>query len=136
MISFSDVEDAFLFVSSDQPCMNSALINKKTGETFYQSEITGMREYPKDIKSGDYISIPHKNDLDLGRNLVFDFVAGELPSRYDEVAQIFHSRGAYSRYKTLLDSLELLDDWHKFEDDKIKSVLRQRCKDNGLQISE
>lgn len=136
MMKFSDVEDAFLFVGSDQPDMNSAIINKKSGEIYYQSELTGTDEFPEDCDDGDYISIPHKNDLDLGRDLVFDFVASKLPNRYDEVAQIFRSRGAYSRFKSLLDSLGLLDAWHKFEDDTTKSALRQWCKKNGLHISE
>ncbi|NIA28891.1 MAG: hypothetical protein GWP06_03125 [Actinobacteria bacterium] len=62
MINFSDLEDAFLFVSSDQPFMHSAVINKKTGETFYQSELSDIDEFPDDVSSEDYVEIPHKND--------------------------------------------------------------------------
>ena len=136
MISFSDVEDAFLFVSSDQQFMNSAIINKKSGEVYYRSDMTDINEFPEDCDSDDYVAIPHKNDLDLGRDLVFDFAARRLPERYNDVEQIFRSRGAYSRYKSLLDSAGLLDEWHKFEDERTKSALRQWCEDNGLQVSE
>ena len=37
-INFSDLEHAFLFVSSAQMLINSAVICKETGEIFYASE--------------------------------------------------------------------------------------------------
>jgi len=72
MIDFSDLEDAFLFVGSDQPFMNSAIVNKRTGETFYQSELSGIDDFPENFEGDNFIEIPHKNDLDLGRDLVFE----------------------------------------------------------------
>lgn len=62
MIDFSDLEDAFLFVGSDQPFMNSAIVNKRTGETFYQSELSGIDDFPENFEGDDFIEIPHKND--------------------------------------------------------------------------
>jgi len=99
MISFSDVEDAFYYVSSDQPFMNHAVLNKKTGKTFYSSELSGEDGFPADVDSDDYIGIPHKNDLDLGRNLVFEFALEYFPERQDEVYAYFQRKGAYSKYK-------------------------------------
>ncbi len=71
MIDFSDLEDAFLFVGSDQPFMNSAIVNKRTGETFYQSELSGIDDFPENFEGNNFIEILHKNDLDLGRDLGF-----------------------------------------------------------------
>lgn len=136
MIDFSELEEAFLFVSSDQPFINSAIVNKRTGETFYQSELSGIDEFPENSESDDFIEIPHKNDLDLGRDLVFDFVSSHLPQRLRQVDQIFRARGAYRRFKSLLESVGLLEEWYRFEDERTKSALRQWCKDNGLRIKE
>ena len=136
MIKFRDIEDAFDFVSSDQPFMNSAIIHKTNGDVFYQSEMSDMDEFPDDADDGDYISIPHKNDLELGRQLVFDFVSNHLPQKSDEVHAIFRSKGAYSRYKFLLDSMGLLDEWYQFEDEQTKSALRQWCEENDLRVGE
>lgn len=136
MIGFSELEDAFLFVSSDQPFMNSALVNKRTGEIFYQSDLSGIDDFPENFEDDDFIEIPHKNDLDLGKDLVFDFVSSHLPQRLGEVDQIFRARGAYRRFKSLLESVGLLEEWYRFEDERTKSALRQWCKDNGLQIKE
>ena len=136
MIKFSDIELAFLFVSSDQPEMNSAAINKKTGEIYYQSDFTDTDEFPEDVDSEDYIYMPHKNDLDLGRDLVFDFAAKHLPQKTSEVNRIFSERGAYRRFKELLDSIGSLETWYNFEDEQTKKALREWCKENGLEFDE
>ena len=134
MISFSDIEDAFLYVSSDMPFMNSALLNKKTGKIYYRSEMAGEDDFPENIKSEEYIEIPHKNDLDLGVRLVFDFVSKYIPKEYEEVEYIFRKRGAYRRYKDLLDSLNMLDKWYEYEDERTKSSLLEWCKENDIEV--
>ena len=69
-ISFSDIEDAFFFVSMDQQYMHNAYLCKETGETFYTSEAGDSDELPEDIDDPEkYIAIPHKNELDLGKHL-------------------------------------------------------------------
>ena len=134
MISFSDIEYAFLYVSSDMPFMNSALLNKKTGKIYYRSEMAGEDDFPKNINSEDYIAIPHKNDLDLGVRLVFDFVSKYIPEEYEEVEYIFRKRGAYRRYKDLLESLNMLDKWYEYEDERTKSSLLEWCRENNLEV--
>ncbi|MFQ6114906.1 MAG: UPF0158 family protein [bacterium] len=136
MIDFNELEDAFSFVSSDQPFLNSAIVNKKTGEIFYRSELSGIDDFPENFEDEDFIEIPHKNELDLGSDLVFDFIATHLPQRLEEVDRIFRARGAYRRFKSLLESVGLLEEWYRFEDERTKSALRQWCKDNDLQIKE
>ena len=73
-ISFSDIEDAFFFVSSDHRFMRNAFLCKETGQIFYTSEMGDSDELPEDIDNPDkYITIPHKNDLELGKSLVIEF---------------------------------------------------------------
>ena len=72
MISFSDLEDAFLFVSSESPLAHSAVINKNTGTTYYQSDLSDFNDFPEDVESEEYLDIPHKQDLDLGSNILFE----------------------------------------------------------------
>lgn len=134
MIRFRDIEDAFLFVSSDQPFMNIAVINRKTGKTYYKSELLDNDDFPADVESEDYIVIPHKNDLDLGRALVFEFVSQHLPQKMDRVNEMFHRRGAYRAFKAMLESLRMLEKWYAFEDEHTKSALRKWCEENELQI--
>ena len=136
MISFSDLEDAFLFVSSESPLTHSAVINKNTGKTYYQSDLSDFNDFPEDVESEEYLDIPHKQDLDLGTNLVFDFVSKFIPDKYDDVNRIFNNKGAYRRFKALLESLGKLEKWYDFENERTKLALLEWCKENNLIISD
>lgn len=115
-MKYSDVEDAFMFVSMSPPEEHYAYLNNETGETYYVSSIGDSDELPADIDENDkYVSIPHKNDLNLGRDLVFDFISANLPDEYDRVRLIFSKKGAYARLKELLESKGQLEGWYKFE---------------------
>lgn len=136
MIKFSDIEEAFFFVSSDQYGMHTALLNKETGQCYYRSEMGDLDEIDEDVDPDDCIAIPHKNDLDLGQELVFEFVTDHLPDEYERVRQIFKKRGAYGRFKEFLASRDLLQAWYDFENQQEQQALRQWCKENGLEISD
>ena len=115
---------------------NSAILNRETGEIYYISELGDSDELPDDVDDPDkYIDIPDKYALDLGKRLVFQFVEGNIPEEIARVEKYFRQRGAYSKYKSLLEQKGLLDQWHKFEDDKRKEALIEWCKDNGIEIS-
>jgi hypothetical protein len=134
VITFDEIENAFLFVSMDQPYMHNVYLCKETGRMFYVSEMGDSDELPDDIDEPKYISIPHKNDLDLGKNLVFEFVTDFLPNELDRVYSIFRRRGAYSRFKDLLSEKGYLDEWYNFEDERQKAALKKWCTENGIKI--
>jgi len=135
MIKFSDIEDAFFFVSSDSYGMHTALLNKDTGQLYYRSEMGDLDEIDDDLDLNNCIAIPHKNDLDLGQELVFEFVKNHLVDEYDRVRQIFKKRGAYGNFKSLLESRGMLQDWFDFENQQEKRALRQWCEEHGIEIS-
>lgn len=117
MVKFTDIQDAFFFVSSASYGMHSAVLRKDTGQTFYRSEMRDLDEISdEDIELDACIDIPHKNDLGLGQELVFEFVDKHLPDEYDRVDQFFRRRGAYSRFKNLLDGKGFLQKQYEFED--------------------
>src|SRR6516225_4048392 len=110
VVSFSDLQLAFEFVSSGGMGENEAYLDRRSGKIYWHSEFgDNDEELPDDIDDDKYISIPDKRELDLGKLLVFDFARGFLPDDYDEVRHIFSRRGAYRRFKELLvrrDALE------------------------------
>ena len=134
-IKFEDIEHAFLYVSSGPMTANTAILCKETGEIFYASDYDDENEIPEDIYfREDCIQIPHKNDLDLGRNLVFEFVEQYLPNDFDRVRQIFRKRGAYARYKDLLEDRGLLKKWYEFENTRQVETLRDWCKEKNITL--
>ena len=104
MATFSEIQDAFLFVSSEKYGMHSAILCRDTGRIYYHSELGGIDEIDEaDLDWDTCIDIPHKNDLDLGQELVFEFVERHLSDEYHIVQQIFRYRGAYARFKAFLE---------------------------------
>ena len=136
MVTYSEIEDAFFFVSSSPPFEHYAYLNKETGAFYYVSTLGDSDELPDDLEENDkYISIPHKNDLDLGRELVFTFVSADLPDEVANVKRIFSRKGAYARYKDLLESKGRLEAWYEFERQATAKALRDWCKEKGIALT-
>jgi len=75
MVKFSDIEDAFFFVSSDSYGIHTPILDKVTWRIYHRSEMSDWDEIDKDALDWENcIDIPHKNELDLGHKLVFAFV--------------------------------------------------------------
>jgi hypothetical protein len=134
-IKFQDIELAFEYVSHSQPLMNSAYISKTTGQIYYHSEMYDSDELPGDFyETHDYIEIPHKNDLDLGQSLVWQFVNEEIPGLTDKIRGFFSRRGAYSRYKSFLEEIGQLQRWYDFENERQTKVIREWCEENDIKL--
>ena len=114
------------FENSDNEDKTDSLINED-----YDDE----DEIPEEIYDReDCIEIPHKNDLDLGKTLVFEFVDKYLPNDFERIRRIFRKRGAYARYKDLLDDRGFLQKWYDFENTRQTETLRRRCEDNEITL--
>ena len=136
-MKYSDIEDAFQFVSSAQPFEHSAYLKKETLETYYVSEMGDSDELPGDLEENDnYVGIPHKNDLDLGLNLVLSFISAKLPNELEKVRGIFRSRGAYARFKDLLEQKGQLEVWYEYEKKATEEALREWCKESGVTLAD
>ncbi|NRA59818.1 MAG: hypothetical protein HRU25_02695 [Psychrobium sp.] len=129
--------DASTFMSSDDI---EAFVCTKTGKVWVAGldDVTGEEEaLPDDLYSNEqYILLPDKRDLDLGRDLVMQFVNEFLPDEIERVYGYFRRSGAYGHYKALLQTNELLDEWHQFEEQQVDKALRDWCAENNLQMEE
>ena len=136
-LDFDDLESAFFWVSGAGPIQNSAYISRATGQVYWIFEDSAVdKELPDDIDDGTlYLAVPHKNDLDLGRNLVFEFAEEHLPDSMHKVRSFFSRRGAYARFKDLLEYKDLLQQWHEFEREATENALHDWAKSNGFELS-
>lgn len=139
MAKLSDLLDAFMFVSSDMHGINRAVFCRDTGKILWQSELSDVRELEEAetcLDTDNCIDVPHKNDLDLGQKLVFEFIENNLPEKIGYVEKIFRKSGAYSRLKELLAEKGLLEKWYDFESSAEEKALRQWCTDNGIKLDD
>jgi hypothetical protein len=135
-VAFSELLDAFEFISSDPTFGNSALVNRDTGTVHWRSDSDPeLFEEPDDIDDdGKYSELPNPRDLDLGRPLVMRFAADELDQHYDEIAAIFSRKGAYRRFKDFLARVGVLDRWYAYESEAKEKALRAWCEVNEIEL--
>jgi hypothetical protein len=136
-VRYEDLSLAFDFVSSGAPMERQAYISLDTGKIYWVSDLALTEdELPDDFEESDrYLEIPHKNDLDLGRDLALRFAERELPEAYDRVAAYFGHRGAYRRFKDYLEETGHLDKWYAFEAEQVDRALRAWCEANQIDIA-
>jgi hypothetical protein len=136
-VKFEYLQLAFDFVSSGGLGENQAVLDRQTGRIFWHSEVADNfeeDEFPDDLDDEKYIEIPHKNEHNLGKTLVFDFVREFLPDDYDDVRNIFRRRGAYGQFKAMLCGLvgEIVP---AIEDAApVEAALRAWCTDNAIEL--
>jgi hypothetical protein len=135
-ILYDDLEAALQWVSSSAPFENAAYISKTTGKVFYSSSSGDIEdELPDDYEDAAlYWTVPHKNDLDLGSRLAHRFTDERLPEHRREVHDIFRHRGAYSKFKALLQRLRILDAWFEFEREETESALLAWAEEEGMSV--
>lgn len=116
-VSFKDILEALEFVSAGGMGEHQAFLCKQSGRVYWHSEFSDeLGELPDDIEDSEkYVPIPDKRELDLGKPLVLDFARQFLPNDIDEVRRIFTRKGAYAKFKDLLDRRGALDHWYDFE---------------------
>lgn len=136
-LTFETIKNCFDFVGSAPLGECQAVVHRKTGESYFAAVLTDYDELPDDVdENDDYVMIPHKNDLDLGKQLVMDFVRSRCPELTDRVEAIFSRRGAYGWHKSLLSENNLLEEWHEFEDKRTEEALLEWCASEELAFVE
>ena len=135
-VSYADLLSAFDWVSAAAPMENSAFVSRETGVTYWTSMLMLLEdELPDDIDDASlYLAIPHKNDLDPGKNLALRFADEQLPDAFATVAGFFRQRGAYGRFKDFLDRQGQLQAWCDYEARAVEQALREWSEENGLQL--
>ena len=133
-VKLGDLEDALMFVGAGEMFGNAAWVCRQTGAVLWHSdEGDDFDPLPEDIEDEDrYVPVPDQHELDLGKPLALEFARTQLPDCYEQVCAMFSHRGAYARFKDLLDRHQRLDAWHQWEAEQTRQALREWCTDNGL----
>jgi hypothetical protein len=134
-VKLSDLEDAVMFTGGGMEFESAAYLDRETGKIYFTSDLYEDEEVPEDVDSSDrYLRLPDTYDLDLGKVLVFEFVKQRLPEEYERVRDIFGRRGAYGRFKDLLERRDLLDAWYEHESTKTGDALKDWCEEEGIEL--
>lgn len=96
----------------------------------------GADEDPPDDVGDEslYVAVPRRSELDLGRSLALCFVAERLPGEHEATLDYFRKRGAYARFKSMLERNGELDAWHDYEQQATETALRAWCSEHGFTV--
>jgi hypothetical protein len=137
LVNLDDLVMAYEWVSSDGPIETAAHVSRRDGSIHWQGD--GVEEeLPEDIEDETrYVQVPHQRDLDLGSHLALRFAARQLSDAdYEQVGAIFGQRGAFGRFKALLDRRGKLQLWYDYQEQALTVALREWCEESGLELSE
>jgi hypothetical protein len=137
-VKLDALEDALQFVGSGDMFGNAAWVCRDTGDVLCHSDDTDDFEpLPEDIDdAARYVPVPDQRELDLGKPLAMEFTRTHLPACCEQVREIFSHRGAYARFKDLLQRHHRLDAWHQWETEQTRQALRAWCADNGITLAD
>ena len=135
-VSLDELLSAYEWVSAGEAASLDceAYVSRATGKVHWCGEGVD-EEPPEDIEDGSlYIAVPHKTDFSLGRSLALRFVEERVPREHEMVHEYFRKRGAYSRFKALLEHAGQLDAWHQYEQAATETALRDWCSENDFTV--
>jgi hypothetical protein len=137
IVHYAELRNAFEFVSSGSRKEHQAYICGDTGAIYWHSNVIDLEdEVPDDLETSDrYLPVPHKNMLKLGQSLALEFIDMEIPDAYNTVANLFRKRGAYRRFRELLQSVNLLEKWYAFEKNASDVALMAWCAEQEIQLT-
>ena len=139
-VLFSDLRNAFDFVSMTTEIGGRAYISLDTGKVYSISDNDDeddTDDVPPDLEESDrYVAVPDKRQLDLGRELALAFAREALPEDYGRVADYFRGRGAYRRFRDLLELRDVLAKWYEYEDRETNRALRDWCTENDIPLTD
>jgi hypothetical protein len=135
-MDFNTLFDAFEFASMGPSGFVEAYLNLESGDCYIVSDYADDNDLPDDLGSKKYLLLPDKNDLGLGKPLVLQFARDYLEQDLETVEGFFRHRGAYARFKALLDNRSLLDTWHAYERRAQADAVRQWAEAEGIAIND
>jgi hypothetical protein len=136
-ISIEDLQLALDWASDTSGTDAMAYVCRSTGRIYMVSTEHEDPDLPEDIDDeAKYSVVPSRHDLRLGRRLAVRFAQQAMPERVDDTYDIFSQRGAYSRFKEMLQQAGKLDDWYAFEDQAVVAALREWADTHEITIAE
>lgn len=137
--NFSEIVTAFEYRNSSYDGDITIILRKDTGEILFRSKVLGkdkIGNIESEIDKDLLAYIPHKDDIDLGKQLVFNFAGERMQHVYGKVRGMFHHRGAYQKFIELLERKEKLREWHEYESEQQEKALRRWCKINEIELED
>jgi hypothetical protein len=110
-------------------------VNRRTGEiNVYDSEID-LGENPEESDDRDWIALLTTGDFDDYR-IMKKFAQRATPAAGRELDEALRGRGAYRRFREVVRTRGLDDEWHAFRTSRIRETVRSTLEAAGIAFRE
>ena len=134
MIKLSEIRDALYDASMGTSCY----FNTKTNEILWywdfnkeESTYTEEDEFNDDIIS--MFNFYSKNDYDIMQDFIYHISNDSLRN---ELFNATRGKGAFYRFREIIDYRNITNDWYKFQDDEYKKISEEWCTDNKIEYEK
>ncbi len=134
MIKLSEITDTLYDVSMGTSCY----FNTKTNEILWycdfnkeESTYTEEDEFNDDIIS--MFNFYSKNDYDIMQDFIYHISNDSLRN---ELFNATKGKGAFYRFREIIDYRNITNDWYKFQDDEYKKIAEEWCTDNKIEYEK
>lgn len=134
MIKLSIVKDALEDVNMERSCYFSKKTNEILWYWSYNEENSTYKE--EDEKNENIIMMFNfftKNDYDIMQDFIDEVKETKVK---EELYRVTIGKGAFSRFRYVLEKNNIIDDWYKYRDNKYKEIAKEWCIDNNIEFEE
>ena len=136
-IVIEDLEAALDWVSGSPDFGPEAYVARATGKIYWQgADLPDEEDLPDNLDDeSEYVQVPHRNVLGLGRALALKFGDEVVPALQREIGEAFRRKGAFRRFRDLLQRAGMLERWYQYEQAAVRAALVEWALDNGFTIA-
>ena len=134
----SDMSESFLNTKTEQVCMftddelRAAENDEDLSDSaqWYCEAVSRAKQYLEN--QNDYLPLPDKYDFNEYR-IIEKFIARVvIPKQLQMLSQSIQGKGAFRRFKAVLEKLGLVDEWYKYRGQKLREFVEFWCKENKI----
>ena len=97
---------------------------------WYREAVASAKHYLEN--QDDYLSLPEKYDFNEYR-IIEKFIARvDIPKQSDMLYQSIQGKGAFKRFKIMLERLGVVGEWYKYRDEKLREFVEFWCQENNI----
>ncbi len=134
MIKLSEIIEALEDINMESSCY----FNKETNKILWYSEYNEENSTYTDVdeENDNIISMFNyftKNDYTIMQDFI---VTIKDISIKDELYRVTSGKGAFNRFRNVLEQNNIVDDWYKYRDDRYKDIAKEWCIVNNIKFEE
>lgn len=90
-----------------------------------------LKAYDVLASDDNYLALPDRYEVN-NYSIMEAFCLQLSPQKSEVFLNAIHGRGAFRRFRDLLERYGILEQWYNFEQQSLKEIAREWCRKNGL----